>query len=119
MKKELQSITSSSIKNGFRSTGLYPLNPDSPDYPKCLEIEETQQNQARHTPPVIPPSAIDQKEDYKCALGVIEIELETLKKYQGRLSEHAFSVYTTALNQNQKIIIFKYDSTVELYLDYH
>ena len=30
----------------------------------------------------------DRKEDYKCVLGVIEIELETLKKYQGRLSEH-------------------------------
>ena len=63
----------------FRSTGLYPLNPDFPNYPKCLEIEETQQNQASHTPPVIPPPAMDQKEDYRCALRLIEIELVTLK----------------------------------------
>ena len=62
---------------------------------------------------------MDQKEDYKCALGVIEIELETLKNIKEGYLNTAFRVYTTTLNQNQKIIIFKYDSTVKLYLDYH
>ena len=46
-----------------------------------------------HTSRVMPRPMMDQKEDYKCAVRVIETELgnkcvETLKKYHGRLSRH-------------------------------
>ena len=58
-----------------------------------MEIEETQQNKDRHTPPVMPPQMINKKEDHKCAVRVNETELGnkcvgTLKKYQVRLSRH-------------------------------
>ena len=36
--KVLEKIPSTAIRNGFRATGLYPLNPDAIDYSKCLEI---------------------------------------------------------------------------------
>ena len=41
----------------------------------------------------MPPPMMDQKDDYRCAVRAIETELgnkcvETLKKYQGRLSGH-------------------------------
>ena len=50
-----------SIKNGLRAAGLDPLNPDFQNYAKYLEIEETQQSQARRTPPVMPPPMMDQE----------------------------------------------------------
>ena len=33
-------INSESVSNGFKACGLYPFNPDTPDYSKCLEISE-------------------------------------------------------------------------------
>jgi hypothetical protein len=36
--KAFDAITADTIKNGFRATGLYPLNADSVDYSKCLSI---------------------------------------------------------------------------------
>ena len=52
-----------------------------------------QQSKDHRTLPVMPPPMMDKKEDYKCAVWVIETGLgnkcvETLKKYQGRLSGH-------------------------------
>ena len=37
--KVLKQISASSIINGFKATGIYPLDPDRVDYSKCLEIE--------------------------------------------------------------------------------
>ena len=40
VKKVLDQISRETIINGFVATGLCPLNPDRPDYTKCLEIQE-------------------------------------------------------------------------------
>lgn len=78
MKRVLMQITSSSIKNGFQSTGLYPLNSDSLDYTKYLELHEpvapgnfTQKHLSQH----VSPSTMLQAEKYRCALQIIEAEL--------------------------------------------
>ena len=39
LKNVLNKIKRSSIINGFSKCGIYPFNPDKPDYSKCLEIE--------------------------------------------------------------------------------
>lgn len=33
-----------SLINGFRSCGLYPLNPDAVHYERCIEVSETSEN---------------------------------------------------------------------------
>ena len=39
LKDVLAKIKPSSIRNGFSATGIYPCDPDKPDYSKCLELE--------------------------------------------------------------------------------
>lgn len=38
LKKVLENVTSDSIRNGFRATGLFPLDENRPDYSKCVEL---------------------------------------------------------------------------------
>ena len=41
--KVLERVTPEAIRNGFRCTGLCPLNPEAVDYSKCLDIENVDQ----------------------------------------------------------------------------
>ena len=57
--KVLKRIKPSSITNGFLATGLYPLDPNKPDYSKCLEIDrENEGNDVVPTIEVSTPVAI-------------------------------------------------------------
>ena len=84
MKKVLMRITCSSIKDGFRTTGLYPLHADF-SKSKFGETVDTDGNNQQSKVQSIAPTMTDQREKYRCALEVIEFELgekrlETLKK---------------------------------------
>ena len=79
MKQVLARISVSAISNEFRATGLYPLNADSPDYSKCLQLGENNLNciqNWQHQTQHLPAPMINNTEKYRCALDVIDTELE-------------------------------------------
>ena len=80
IKRVLEKILPSSIINGFRKTGLFPLDADAIDYSKCLEIQEEDGNESSSCEPVDETSVAD----YKTAIKVIEKEVgeETCKKWE-------------------------------------
>ena len=64
----LKRIKPDSIVNGFRATGLYPLNPDAVDYRKCLEIEEVHEEPE---PDAASPDPLDYKIGFECLKAVL------------------------------------------------
>ena len=82
IEKVLKRVTPSSIINGFRCTGLYPLNPDAVDYRKCLTSEENSSSdeaivQTRNS------FEGEERNKFLSALNVIEEEIgiDNLKTY--------------------------------------
>ena len=71
--KVLRRITPVTIINGFRKSGIFPLNPDAVDYGKCLEID-VRDDTDEETEELQESNAVTQ-EQYRIALQVLETEL--------------------------------------------
>ena len=95
----LKKITRESIKNGFRKTGLYPLNVEAIDFTKFLDVDITEFNELDQTQS----SDNNSNEtitinDYKTALKVIEFEVgqEKIKRNtqsRSNMSSDLYDVY--------------------------
>ena len=70
--KVLKRITPASIINGFRATGLFPLNPDAVSYSRCLDVQMIEDVIAATPPANDTISYACNVQDYKIALSVIE-----------------------------------------------
>ena len=70
--KVLKRITPASIINGFRATGLFPLNPDAVSYLRCLDVQMIGDDIAATPPAIDTFSYACNVQDYKIALSVIE-----------------------------------------------
>ena len=85
--KVLKRIKPSSITNGFLATGLYPLDPNKPDYSKCLEIDR--ENEGNDVVPIIEDStpvaiaASTSREQTDSATSRFETALEVVEELFG------------------------------------
>ena len=70
--KVLKRITPASIINGFRATGLFPLNPDAVSYSRCLDVQMIEDVIAATPPANDTISYACNVQDNKIALSVLE-----------------------------------------------
>ena len=100
-------ITCSSIKDGFRTTRLYPLHADffKSKFGKTVDTDgNIQQSKVQS----IAPTMTDQTEKYRSALKVIEIELgektlETLMKNYTLLPHNTFYLLYQSIKEKSGI----------------
>lgn len=115
----LKKIQRSSIVNGFLATGLYPFDPDRPDYKsKCLDVDiVSEPNDGLEVLPSVEPTS-EPHNKYQCALQVMGEVLgeDKFNDMENTMSYEFMEYYEKilALSKNQPIKIIKLSNDITL-----
>lgn len=92
-------IKSETIKNGFRSCGLFPFNPNAVDYNKCIS-KRREDIQREHNPEEELNDNRPTTEEYMIAKKVIEYEMGTQKieVFKNELKNNTLSISLDDMN---------------------
>ena len=106
LSKALNKIPVSAITNGFKATGLYPLEPNRVDYTKCLEIGIEEEDGTITN--IVSPDDFD----FKGALRVVDMllgeeNLEKCKCKEGTLNmfENMYQTLMAKASQKRTIVL--------------